>query len=171
MIELEFSVTARYVLEENCDEECELIRWVTWTNHAGPTAWARSTGLITVFVQPPWVLTQHGLEEFTSCRRVCDDLLLEVEAELPLTFPQFPCEDLARNKPVTEVEGLWAKVLSLIALVKDPCTDVLLYVDQIWSICARNGSPFFVLTNYHGWAFGAFERKSQYSSFPQFLRI
>ncbi|KAI0721679.1 hypothetical protein C8T65DRAFT_202632 [Cerioporus squamosus] len=121
MVELRFPVSARYVLEEDCDDDRELMRWVTWTNHAGRMAWINSTGLITVFTQPPWVLTQEGLEQFSSCRR-------------------FPAREFVMNKPVTEAEGRWAKV---------------------WSICARNRSPFFVLTNYHGWVFGAFERSSR----------
>lgn len=73
----------RYVLEENSDEDHELIRWVTWTNHAGSIRWARSTGLITVFAQPPWVLTQEKLEKFASYRRVSTltSLLRDLEVD------------------------------------------------------------------------------------------
>jgi len=74
---------------------------------------------IVVAFQPPWILSEQDIKEFSQCR----------------SFPPFRVPGNAFPTPLESKERLWGK---------------------IWDACVSRNTPWFVLTSYNHWVFGAF---------------
>ncbi|KAK7014884.1 microtubule associated protein [Favolaschia claudopus] len=74
---------------------------------------------ILIAFQPPWILSDQDIKEFSECR----------------SFPPFRVPGNAFPTPLESRERLWGK---------------------IWDACVAKNTPWFVLTSYNKWVFGAF---------------
>ena len=136
---LAFPQTAQYTLHccKTPRYDDEIISWFMWAPvgaTAAPDSYL-SKPRVTIFVQPPWLLTKQDLTSFIRCSSVSAFMPL-VDAS-PKDVVEFPDARLRVKKPLKERHRLWAK---------------------IYDVCEDNNSLWFVVTSYWGWVFGAFSQ-------------
>ncbi|KAF7363420.1 Microtubule associated protein [Mycena sanguinolenta] len=113
-----------FLCDEN-DQDRKLFQYFMWSLPPPEDGLAPQTGndigrkSIVVAFQPPWILSEQDLKEFSKCQ----------------SFPPFRIPGNAFPTPLESKERLWGK---------------------IWDTCVSRNTPWFVLTSYNHWVFGAF---------------
>ncbi|KAJ6630775.1 hypothetical protein B0H10DRAFT_2160169 [Mycena sp. CBHHK59/15] len=114
-----------FILSDENDSDRKLFQYFMWSPTPSGVemtpAMLAEVGRKSVVVafQPPWILSEQDLKEFSQCR----------------SFPPFRVPGNAFPTPLESKERLWAKM---------------------WDACVTRNTPWFVLTSYNQWVFGAF---------------
>ncbi|KAJ7275365.1 hypothetical protein B0H12DRAFT_1199468 [Mycena haematopus] len=112
-----------FLCDEN-DNDRKIFQYFMWSlppdeGRAPETPTHVGRKSIVVAFQPPWILSEQDIKEFSKCR----------------SFPPFRMPGNAFPTPLESKERLWGK---------------------IWDTCVSRNTPWFVLTSYNHWVFGAF---------------
>jgi hypothetical protein len=114
-----------FSLSDQDDKDRRIFQHFLWTiSTQGPTNLGSNQKLkigqksVVIAFQPPWILSEQDLKEFSACRSVCSKFIFgnEVILTYALKFPPFRVPGNAFPSPLQSKERLWAKVRILLQL-------------------------------------------------------
>ena len=102
----------RFTLGHDCDGDEDIFQYFTWSTAAYPDSSLNSRNSVLIAFQPPWILSEQDIREFSGCRSVRTAVFC-IYLKWSDIFTKFPPFRKSGNAfPITleSKERLWAKV-------------------------------------------------------------
>ncbi|KAG1731905.1 hypothetical protein EDB19DRAFT_1912290 [Suillus lakei] len=117
------------------DPDHSIFKCITWSQLVDHDDERHCRSAMSIFIQPPWVLSSRDLELF--CKRQSVWAASNIEAFAANVYHQFSGSSSTpwHERPTTPHERLWYK---------------------LWDCCITRSCPWFVVSTYTHWVFGVF---------------
>jgi hypothetical protein len=105
-----------FVLSDENDSDRKIFQYFMWSlspldENMSPARLAEiGRKSVVVAFQPPWILSEQDIREFSQCRSVRISTYLSIPSHISPQFPPFRVPGNAFPTPLESKERLWAKV-------------------------------------------------------------